>query len=258
MYKGLLLLCVLFITSGCGGGAEGNGTERVENEYAGVWTSDDNYLKITNEGDVVIYKCSFYDGYIPDNSETGTVVGNEMVLINDLETYSVQLEKQTENIVLTRDNEKIILKPAELPSICDEDGIELTFSSPQKAVEGELTTFTVDFDYRLSSSASAIIKVGFTSNDDGDFAFNYYNPKLEITERGFGSGTLSVESRPLFFENGTPYSLYLILYDNTDGAETFIPFSSAKVVIDVSEGLAPPTRKVGFEDQSIKLNKWPL
>lgn len=209
MIKKLLVLTLLTgpLLLGCGGGGDSG------NSFAGIWhsTSADEYLEIQSSGLAKHRVCSINDGYPVRN--VGRINGNTLEI--DSETYGIWLENDILNVLRDYDDRIFeFIRAWSVPDACAGDAIEITYVSPARATEGALTTFIVNFDYRLSSTTSGIVDLGFNLNDADTFRFT--GGVLEITGTGTGSGSLSAEVSPVFYEPPESFKAAVSLWRNSD------------------------------------------
>ncbi|PKF61103.1 hypothetical protein CW745_12415 [Psychromonas sp. psych-6C06] len=205
MYKSILIFVTVLFIVACNSGSE---TE--SNKYDGFWKLDDTYLEITNLGEIIIYDCTLSDGYTRTIGDFARVVGNEMIINGRDVKDSYQLSISDGRVIGTDDELKFVLEPAELPTLC-EDGVEIVYNYPQEAIEDELTTFTVDFDYRLSTDSEAVVRIAVRSAEYGlIFSDDQY---IEIQKNDLGRGSFTVEATP-FISNDReePFALYIFLF----------------------------------------------
>jgi hypothetical protein len=99
-------------------------------------------------------------------------------------------------------------KKSEIPATCITDGIRITSYSPKTAVQGELTTFIINFEYQLKSVDTAIIPPGFTIKDDGSSSL--VTPQHNAS-KGLRFVGMLVKGIPLLFANKTPFKLQLLM-----------------------------------------------
>ena len=226
----VLCLPLIFI-SGCNIISNSDSNTEI-NKYAGNWYSQeiDYYIRITNDGKVYKHYCSIDDGYESDGSLYG-------IVINDALTYVIgdpaQITAQENEISFVDFGLAVSFeKRSEIPEVCNNNAIKITFYSPEEATEGELTTFVINFDYRLSSPPSAIIRVGVAPRRSEDFI----QPDVEliITEKGLSSGSLTVQIKPLFFADKQLFKLYILMYieQEKEGITSSITIASEEVYIN--------------------------
>lgn len=240
----LSLLCLLLLAA-CNG--ESGSESSPDNKFSGFWSTEksDGYLEIKESGDVLLRTCSLNDGYTAEEGISYKLAGNKLSTMMEGFTFSgtLELKKEGKQLVLSYDKD-IVLPPGHtlqseavlltkqdtIPDFCDGDAIEITYYSPKEAIEGELTTFTVDFSYRLSSSDKATIEVGFTRKDHTTLLDN---KKIELSSKGLGSDSFVVESVPLVIGSGVPYSMSILMEVNPSSSESTYYITEAKKVIKV-------------------------
>jgi len=225
----LLLISVLI--SGCGSSSDNS-----LNESSEVWFFPDtnDYFEIKKSGVVSLYECSLHDGYVVDDALSGVVNNGELELFfegGDSTIFYIESNGEVNSLVIDEFNISFDIVN-EIPNSCDDDAIEITYFSPEDAIEGVETEFVVNFDYRLSSSESAIIEIGFTKDEVGTFTLT--NSELEVLEPGTSSGSLTVSVFPSLIQNSQPYRLHIIMYEPVEPGESFSPTAEDSEIINVS------------------------
>lgn len=222
---------ISLILLGCGSGSD-------ELDFNGWYIPEqDTYLKVYDDGGVELLICTISNGYVADNSISGTLIGSELTINNSYgEFISNLVESQGEWSLISTETsyEAPIIKAFQLPVSCEGDVIEITSYSPEQAVAGVETEFILNFDFRLSTLNEAVIESGYTASSEGNFYLT--NNELEVTSPGLSSGSLMVVASPELFENAEPFRLHVIMYSPLDAEDgSFIPIAGTDVVIDLSE-----------------------
>lgn len=228
------LLASTMILSACGGGSSSSG-DRIEalqvNEYAGVWylAEADNYLKITDDGNGRIYRCSLYDGYRADERVSLQVSGDIVTLSHDGgDEGEVKLMRNGEQLSLIAGIEEInYQQQAAMPDACNGNAVEITYVSPTEAVLGVEQTFVVNFDYRVAD-ISAELAIAFTS-DDGERTIINSDETILVDDRDIASGSITV-NHTRRYQGDDAYSLYVLMYPAGSDEEFPILASDEQVI----------------------------
>ena len=222
-------LCLLsLITVGCG-----NGQSVKISEYAGIWydIEYDRYIEVFSNGDYVLYRCTVNDGYVTNGEILGNFNGDELTVYHTSGDETLSVERVENGIIIIEDGYTFLHEKAEkIPETCSGDAVDITYHSPESAKVGELTTFIVDFDYRLTSSSHAMISIFFTSSQYGSITSK---KRIEVFPTELESDTLTDDTIPLIFENGEPFELYVIMSDLEDGEWKYKRLSTDSVIINV-------------------------
>lgn len=220
-----LILFSLFL-SGCGGGSN-NGTD----SYQGYWKHEfvDTYLEIRSDNIARIRACSLNDGYV--ETDSGTLVDDELTIGSAV----FNLALSGDSLIVTDDiigAEVIFSRVASIPGECTGDAIEITSVTPSSVNEGVLTTFTVNFDYRLVSVENAIVDVGF-NNTDPNIA-RLTEDTWEINSASLGSGWFVVDMTPVYYAEPDNFIVSVFLSENPHPTKWF-PLSSSQSIITVTQ-----------------------
>ncbi len=204
MFRSFFIIVTALFTAACN-----SGSEPKNDEYVGFWKLDNTYLEITTLGEVIIYNCTLADGYTKSNFDFGRVVDDEMIITGEYIESPYKLSIISGQIIGSAGDMKLILDSAELPTQCD-NGIKVVYSYPTEVVEGDLTTFTIDFDYRLTTASEAVVRIASPSAEHG---LTFYENNLEIKRTELGRGSFTVEGMPyIASDNEEPFSLYIYLF----------------------------------------------
>ncbi len=199
--------------------------------YEGNWynTSADSYLEITNSNTALFRECSVNNGYQVVGS--GELEGDSI----PSGSFTYKLLRAGNKLTLSAeglgDIAELILQSS-IPSVCTGDAIEITFGSPTSATEGILTTFTVNFDYRLISRDSAIVYFGFNTSNSSNFTLT--DNTFEITQAESGSGSLTADIMPVFYDSPDSFSIYVNISENPH-PDVWAPLSSDNMAITVTQ-----------------------
>ncbi len=232
--KIILSVASLLILCGCGGGSNSEGTEViVEDNNSEIWYFQDTnlYLLISDDGESKIYQCSLYDGFVEDTTASGFRDGNELEISIDGGEAQHYLIDDDQNLIF----EDIVIPysiASEIPDVCTDDAIEITYYTPNEASAGVEVEFLVNFDYRLTGE-EAVIELGFTSDKDGSYTMSDQD-SYEISSSGTGSGSLSVIHLPTFLGGSIRHYLYINMSPRDSGAE-YYPFATDKKLITILE-----------------------
>jgi hypothetical protein len=150
----ITIITALTITS-CGGGGQNGDKLPVDNKYVGIWYDDgnDTYLKILDSGVASLYICTLHEGYQENSGIYAEVINDELNVTEEQSSHVYSLQIQNQNLLLSSTNVSLALTMADsIPTICENDAIEIVYLSPLEVYEGELTTFIVNYEYRLTSA----------------------------------------------------------------------------------------------------------
>lgn len=177
---------------------------------------------------------------------SGVVEGNQ--IYTDYSTGKLSISDDTLTITDTTSGETgEYIKESSLPVVCYGDAIEITYFTPETAIEGVPTTFLVNFDYRLSSVDSATVYLGF--NTDFVNGFSLSDNTLGITEQGTGTGSFSQEVSPVFYAAPDSFKMSVILVEGIQPNISFsarsyqiaeIPVAQSSVITNQSLQSSPP------------------
>lgn len=233
---------------GCGGsGSTENNDQKSTSKYAGIWyLSDlDEYLEIKNDDDVSIRVCSVNNGYKKSKMFSAYISNDKLVkkyLIAEDEYISqLSLSSDTNELYVGQDAPKTYERRNFLPPICINDAIDLTYYFPKNTVEGQLTDFVVNFDYKLVSSAA--VKIHACVSTFLLFEINGIEEEIvacvtvdqsSISKPGTNSGSYAFKATPEIFVDGSPYYVSVALHD----AENFKTLAYDSAVINVEDNRA--------------------
>jgi len=222
----LSILCAILL--GCGASDDtSNKTTNVS--YEGFWynVSNDAYLEIMNNT-ALFRDCSVNNGYRV--SESNELVGD--TILTESTTYN--LLRIDNNLTLSVEGfgkvSKFELQPS-LPSVCTGDAIEITFSSPTSATAGIVTSFMVNFDYRLSSKTKGIVHLGFNTDTNNPRDTVLSNSTFLISQAETGSGSLSADIKPVYYNMPDSFKISVIL---TEDPLLGAPISLSSYDVDVT------------------------
>lgn len=219
--------------AGCGGSESSSESS----PYAGIWhiSESDSYMKISSTGQMSAYNCSISNGYVQDAHITGNIQGSQLHFYEDqkpLFVYPLTLEGSQLKLAYG-DYQMTLEKQAEIPSTSSGNCVEIVGVSPDQAVDGETTSVTVSFDYRVATSNAVKIEVGYTRDQNG----RYWVPDqeaLRVTSRGIATASLQLDVSPVLFANGQSFRVHVNMKpETTEGA--YRPYASDEVTI----GLQP-------------------
>ncbi len=188
-----------------------------EADYTGYWYAEsqnalqDAYLELQEDGVASLRLCTVNDGYKPRYGVSMSYSGNQLVSkrngeIADQSTLSVDGDTLTSVNDARTDT---YTKSQVIPDVCENDAVEMTLVTPNSAIEGVETEFSVDFNYRLSSSSTAKLWLAYTI---GDSSFHSDNAKyFDVTAMETSSGSLIITTTPKIFESGAPFQLALFM-----------------------------------------------
>lgn len=204
----IILLMSVTLFFGCGGSSNSSPI----NESAEIWYFPDFnfYFSISRQGEVSVYRCSLYDGFVEDTTVSGWREGNQLEIFYGDEMSQQYLVEGGENqslLYVDHDISVSFESALEIPTLCNDNAIEISFYSPEEVVEGVETEFVVNFDYRLVNE-DGLVEVGFTAYADGTYTI-LQQASFEINTAGMGSGSLVVNHIPISLEGSTPYYLHL-------------------------------------------------
>lgn len=209
--------------------------DNTHSKYAGVWyrAESDSFTKILNNGDVIPYECTL-NGYTKMDVEeySSKVIGDNVIWNYLSESGTATLEIQGDMLISSEEGEEpmSMKKFDSIPDTCEGNAIEISYISTTEVNEGEDTTFTIDFNYRLADP-EAVIEVGFTSNIDGTATFTDQG-LLDIFEQAGGSSSVTVNHVPALLGDAVPYYLYIFMRPKAvDGLS--LPIVSDKVLITI-------------------------
>ncbi len=218
----IYVVIVSLIIQGCVGG---NGNDDDSSQYEGIWYSNtyDSYYVIQNNNTIEVKECSVNHGY--KTSYTGTISGNTVTIFNS--DFKLNIVEDELNFSIDGINIAApFAKKSSIPELCTGDAIEITFFSPEIAIEGDLTTFIVNIDYRLVSANSGTIHLGFNTNTEEPTSFRLTDSSFEIENTETGSASLTAVINPVYY--APPYEF--LLYVNLSPSHTtgpWIPFANA-------------------------------
>lgn len=202
--------------------------EKNNSKYAGVWSdgSSDYLMVIMDNGDVVGYRCSFNSGYIPNsfNEVSRQVVGDDFIVSYGGEIYIGILDIQNNMLVLTDQSEEAeepvyFERLDSLPETCESSAIEISYISTTDVYEGEDTTFTIDFNYRLAEP-TGIIRVYFLGENDS-FVYPEEN-SIDVTEITSGNSSITLNHGAVELTDAAPYYIYIMMSsEEPDAAFSF-------------------------------------
>lgn len=223
----LSLLCLLLLAA-CNGESGTSSEKKQDDNFTGLWYEEksDSYLEIKEPGVVLLRTCSLNDGYTAEEGASYKLAGNKLSTLVEGGSFSstLELKKEGTQLVLSYDLDSVLppgyawpsgavvlTKQDTIPDSCDGDAIEITYYSPKEAIEGELTTFTVDYSYRLSSADKADFGVGFTITDKTMVSFGEL---ISVSSKGSGSGSFSFDYAPSMVKDGVTYFVMVDMYVN--------------------------------------------
>jgi len=202
----IALICQMLI--GCFGDDSDNSNT---SPYAGAWYNESgkHYLEIESDNTVTMRQCTMHNGYAP--FYTGSVDGDKLDIFSM--SFNLSLEG---NILTLKDADGNVIfeyvRASSVPDVCNGDAIEITFSSPTSVTEGILTTFQVDFDYRLSSTNNGIVYLGFNTGEAN--AFTLTTSTFEVYTTGTGSASLSADIIPVLYSSPDSFAIYVNISEN--------------------------------------------
>ncbi len=224
----------------CGGG------DSSDTSYEGYWRSlvTDHYLEIASDNTVTYRACAVNDGYRATHS--GTITGDNLVF----DSVNYQLTLADNSLTISDDANGVLseyVRASSLPSVCTGDAIELTFISPTITTEGVVTTYMVNFDYRLASTNSGIVYLGFNTFNVTDATLT--SSTLEINNAETGSGSLSADVTPVYYDLPDSFFLYINLSENPHPVP-WTPLASDLMTVTVNPAVAIPF--IGLINQSVQ------
>jgi hypothetical protein len=229
----ITIITALTITS-CGGGGQSGDKTPIDNKYAGIWYDDENdtYLKILDSGVASLYICTLHEGYQENPGIYAEVINDELNVTEEQSSYVYSLQIQNQNLLLSSTNVSLALTMVDsIPTICENDAIEIVYLSPLEVYEGELTTFIVNYEYRLTSAENGEIGVGFTSDASGAYLISEENT-LDVDSTGSASGSFTLSHTPMSFGNGTLLYLHINM-SPIDQEADYSPYASSEIAIDI-------------------------
>jgi len=234
IFRGKIILSfasILFVC-GCGGGSDAKGTEVVdENNSSEIWHFQDTnlFFSIGNDGETKVYRCSLYDGFVEDNTLSGFRDGSELEMSIEGGEIQRYLIDENQNLIIG-DNLTPYSVVSEVPAVCTDDAIEITYYTPIETSVGVEVEFLVNFDYRFTGE-EAVIELGFTSDEDGSYTISQQD-SYEVSSSGIGSGSISVSHSPIFLGDSIQYYLHINM-DPIDPGNEFYPFATDKKLISI-------------------------
>lgn len=201
----VIALCLFLI--GCDGSDNSNSPS-----FKGNWYNQttDDYLEIKNNNTVFIRECSVNNGYHVISS--GEIDGDTLYF----GSFAYKLSRESNKLTVSSENSGFIweyILQLSIPSNCTGDAIEITFISPSSVTEGMLTTFVVNFDYRLVSKENGIVYLGF--NKTGPDTFTISDSTFEITQAESGSGSLSAATLPVYYSPPDSFAVIVGISENS-------------------------------------------
>ena len=196
-----IFLCGILVSCSENGG---NSTSFNGNWYL---ATSDTFVEISSDDTVFIRECTLNDGYRV--SYTGTING-DTIFLNDGGELILRLESDTLFVTVVSTDEVLELARMDsIPSLCQGDAIEITYVSPTSAIEGVLTTYIVNFDYRLSSSDSGEITLSFNTVDPNGFEVL---DTLILPQAETSSGSLTADVVPILYSSPNSFELSVDLW----------------------------------------------
>lgn len=201
----------------------------VDEDYVGLWYFglQDAYIDITNSGIGVVYRCSVLDGYKADIGYQVIVDHDEVVWSRYGREKVYFISEESDEYVLTSEfnSEYPLVSTVEIPDSCDNDALSIVSYSPTNSALGVESTFTVTFDYRLSSLNSAEIHVGFSAG----FYSHLNHESIVLDSTGTGRETIVTSKRLAGLGDGYPYLINVGMIHSNRG------LASDYKVIDITE-----------------------
>jgi len=211
---------------GCGGGGGGGGGDTpVQASYVGNWyqASSDSYLEIKTDNTAVLRVCSA-TGY--KAAGTGTIQGDTLSLSST--TLNLLRNGDTLTLVVPSAVKVEFTLAGAIPAACPNNFIEITSVNPTTGTANVPTSFTVNFDYQLTTKDNGIIYLGF--NISGPDAFTLTS-SITVT-RGTRSDSLTASAAPVAYPSPGSFAAYLNLSEYPHPVE-WTPLSSSTVPIVV-------------------------
>lgn len=228
----MFLIFSMFLLMGCGGEDSSS-----NDDFVGIWFDEEKLtlLKVNSTGEVFTYEC-VYDQYEVMTNISGDVRNNEIYIVSNGPSFEItyQAEFSDNKMNLVSGELSFVLSKLEnIPSYCESDWIKITFASPEQANVDTYVTFIINYDYRLSSDSTAIIKLCFTFGEDGSCLLLQENSE-SVTESGLGSGSLTVNDIPTSIEGSSLYSVS-VLMNSTNQETEYLSFAGDRIEITIIE-----------------------
>jgi hypothetical protein len=248
------LLTTLSVMGCGGGGGDGDGGDTpVQASYVGNWyhAPSDAYLEIKTDNTAVVRVCSA-TGYRAEG--TGTIQGDTLTLFST--TVKLTRDGDTLTLVSPDDLKAEFTLANAIPAVCPNDFIEITSVNPTTGTANAPTSFTVSFDYQLSTKDNGIINLGF--NISGPDAFTLTPSTLTVI-RGAGSGSLTASVSPVEYPSPGSFAAFVMLSENPHPA-TWSPLKSDErfIVVMQGNGVSPGiiTNKATNKRQGMSVWGW--
>jgi len=245
----VIVITMTSIIISCGGGS-GSGNN-IGVSYEGIWynTSIDNYIEITNS-EVLYRVCSINDGYRV--SLKGKVDGDNFNILNTI----LKLSLSGDSLTISDSSSGSIVKysrKSSIPVVCTGDAIEITLIAPTSVTEGLLTTFVVNFDYRLTSTNSGIVYFGF--NTDVVNSFTLTENTFKIVNAETSSGSLTADTLPVLYNLPDSFMLYVNL-SNDPHPTPWVALSSDFIPVTVTKSaLFKTSNKSIIKNEQSSINR---
>ncbi len=221
-YKKIFLtpICTLFLITifGCQLDLSESENKNSEvTEYRGHWYIPERaqYLSIISDDDIQFYYCSIYDQYKIDSNQSAVIEVDQFNYSRyNEENYKITNEGINKYLVSdnNEDYKLLFVQVLEIPSSCvGGNGVEITSFSPQSAIEGSESQFTVSFDYRsyFDDEDLAFITVGH-SNNRGDKSWTGVdNVEFEVNRTELTHHSFTFTATPIILNNEEPFKLFI-------------------------------------------------
>lgn len=211
----------------CGGGSGGSSGSA----YEGSWYNAnlDNYTEIKSDQSFTLRVCSVNNGYRV--YQTGTLNGDSFTI--DTETFL--LSRTGDILTVTNDNigfNETYTLVSSIPAACENDAIEITSVTPDTVTEGEPTSFSVGFDYRLASKQNGIIYLGFNTDEPTKYILTDDRQAIDQTETS--SGTLSGVATPVIYAAPDSFGVYVNISEADHPKPEWFPLTSDQLNVTVN------------------------
>ena len=201
--------------------------------FDGIWYSSitDQYYEIAGN-DLSLRSCTISSGYVV--TETSTINNSSFLLSTTNQQHLMALDSS--GLTLSATNSlgnsvsNLLLRVDSVPATCTNSVIEIVSLSPQTAVQGVETEFTVTIDYRLTATEDTQLRVGSNKNRvDG------YTSRLQqggFTGPDTASFNFSFSETPLMYSSPDTFKLSVI-FKTTSG--TRLAFARYPITVTPAE-----------------------